>query len=128
MLATRHPTGDSGTLRSHYIVIDDFLPAEIAVAMRKNIDDHFGKPATHHPETHQIWNYWFVPEMYTYLRTLPEKVIRRGSVDGFMNKLEFWSAKTLGMRAVSYPYLSLYVSGCRQGLHNDATNGRFAFV
>jgi hypothetical protein len=32
------------------------------------------------------------------------------------------------MGSVTWPYLSLYVSGCRQGLHNDATNGRFAFV
>jgi hypothetical protein len=32
------------------------------------------------------------------------------------------------MGDVSWPYLSLYVSGCRQGLHNDARNGCFAFV
>jgi hypothetical protein len=29
---------------------------------------------------------------------------------------------------VTWPYLSLYVAGCQQGLHNDAKNGRFGYV
>jgi len=29
---------------------------------------------------------------------------------------------------VTWPYLSLYVDGCRQGWHNDSRNGRFGFV
>jgi len=69
-----------------------------------------------------------VPNLYTYLRTSPEKVIRREYVEQFMRSLEIWSGKNLGMNRVGYPYLSLYVDGCRQALHNDAKNGRFAFV
>jgi Rps23 Pro-64 3,4-dihydroxylase Tpa1-like proline 4-hydroxylase len=34
----------------------------------------------------------------------------------------------LGLSRVTWPYLSLYVAGCRQGVHNDSANGRFAFV
>jgi 2OG-Fe(II) oxygenase superfamily len=45
-----------------------------------------------------------------------------------MRALQSWSILTLGLGNVTWPYLSLYVAGCRQGLHNDATNGRFAFV
>jgi hypothetical protein len=29
---------------------------------------------------------------------------------------------------VTWPYLSLYVNGCRQNQHNDSLNGRFGFV
>ena len=32
------------------------------------------------------------------------------------------------MGNVTWPSLGLYVAGCRQGLHNEARNGRFAFV
>jgi len=109
-------------------VADDFLPRELAAAMRGDLDAHFAEPAAHRAEIHQIWNYWFVPELYTYLRTSPEKVIRRDLVDNFVGALQAWAVLTLGMGGVTWPYLSLYVNGCRQGLHNDAANGRFAFV
>jgi hypothetical protein len=110
------------------LIVDDFLPPEIAAAMRADIDSHFASPYKHHPDTHQVWNYWFVPQTYTYLRTQPEKVIQRASVEHFMGRLRAWSSQTLGLGRLSWPYLSLYISGCRQGLHNDARNGRFGFV
>ena len=108
-------------------VVDDFLPAELAEAMRADIDAHFAKPHTH-TEAHQIWNYWYVPELYTYLRAKPEKVFRPDRVAAFMATLREWSLENLGLARVTHPFLSLYVSGCRQGWHNDAGNGRFAFV
>jgi len=46
-------------------VFDDFLPKDLAEAMRADIDAHFAKPEAHRPDTHQVWNYWFVPESYT---------------------------------------------------------------
>jgi hypothetical protein len=96
--------------------------------MRADIDAHFSTPFKHRAETHQVWNFWFVPQVYTYLRTQPEKVIQRASVERFMGMLRGWSTETLGLARISWPYLSLYINGCRQGLHNDARNGRFAFV
>jgi hypothetical protein len=110
------------------VVVDNFLPRELAAAMRADIDAHFSAPFKHRPDTHQVWNFWFVPQTYTYLRTQPEKVIQRSSVERFMGLLHAWSSETLGLARLSWPYLSLYVSGCRQGLHNDAKNGRFGFV
>jgi hypothetical protein len=115
-------------LRAPVLIADDFLPAELAAAMRADIDAHFAEPGNHRADTHQVWNYWFVPELYTYLRTSPEKVIRRDRLERFVGGLQGWAIAALGMGQVSWPYLSLYVGGCRQGLHNDATNGRFAFV
>jgi Rps23 Pro-64 3,4-dihydroxylase Tpa1-like proline 4-hydroxylase len=128
MPSTAEIADSPATLRSHYLVIDDFLPIDRAIAMRRDIDTHFSMPNAHRPETHQVWNYWFVPELYTYLRTSPEKIIRPEHLAPFMAALRTWSSQTLGMKEVSQPHLSLYVSGCRQNLHNDAKNGRFAFV
>jgi hypothetical protein len=110
------------------IVVDEFLPPDLAAAMRRDIDTHFANPETHRPESHQVWNYWFVPDSYTYLRTAPEKVIERGRIDAFHKTLRDWSVAMLGMAKVTWPYLSLYVSGCRQNWHNDSVNGRFGFV
>jgi hypothetical protein len=115
-------------LRAPILVWDDFLPDELAHGMRADIEAHFADPGHHDADTHQVWNYWFVPELYTYLRTTPEKVIRRERVDGFFTALQAWSSGALGMGNVTWPYLSLYVGGCRQRFHNDAENGRFAFV
>jgi len=125
---TRAITSAGLPSRSPILVADDFLPLELAVGMRQDIDTHFADPGAHRAATHQVWNYWFVPELYTYLRTTPEKIIRRDRVDAFMRALQAWSIATLGMGNVTWPCLSLYVGGCRQGLHNHAANGRFAFV
>ena len=110
------------------IVIDGFLPPELALAMRQDIDAHFADPERHNPATHQVWNYWFVPDSYTYLRTAPEKVIERSRIEAFHKGLRDWSIGMLGMANVTWPYLSLYVSGCRQNWHNDSVNGRFGYV
>lgn len=110
------------------IVVDGFLPADLALEMRRDIDAHFAKPEGHRADTHQVWNYWFVPDSYTYLRTAPEKVIERGRMAAFHQALRDWSIAMLGMANVSWPFLSLYVSGCRQNWHNNSVNGRFGFV
>lgn len=118
----------AGPFREPLTIIDNFLPSELAEAMRQDIDAHFAMPQAHLADTHQVWNYWYVPELYTYLRTSPEKIIRREHMDAFMQKLRAWSLGILGLGNVTWPYLSLYVGGCRQSWHNDAINGRFAFV
>jgi hypothetical protein len=109
-------------------VVDGFLPGRLAMAMRRDIDAHFAHPEAHRRDTHQIWNYWFVPELYAYLRTDADRVIGRESIDAFHLALREWSTSPLGMAQASWPYLSLYVPGCRQGWHNDSRNGRFAYV
>jgi hypothetical protein len=122
------PDATPPPVRDRLLIIDDFLPLAMAEAMRTDIDTHFSNPAAHTADVHQVWNYWFVPELYTYLRTAPQKVIAQASVDHFHARLSGWSLETLGLGKVTWPNLSLYVSGCRQGLHNDSANGRFGFV
>ena len=114
-------------LTSRFHVVDNFLPEDSALSMRRDIDAHFENPGKHTAE-HQVWNYWYVPESYTYLRTTPEKVISRDKVDAFVDGLSRWAAMNLGFPAVTWPFLSLYIPGCSQVLHNDSTNGRMGFV
>jgi len=109
-----------------HIVLDDFFPE--AAALRDGIDAHFAEPARHRPETHQVWNYWYVPGLYTYLRTSPERVLPREPLNRFFARLRAVALFRFGLSQVTWPYLSLYVAGCQQGLHNDATNGRLGYV
>lgn len=115
-------------LREPFRTVDDFLELKEAETLRAHFEAHFAEPHKHSPATHQLWNYWYVPDLYTYLRTSPEKVIPRPLVDRFHARLSQWALETLGLGFVTWPNLSLYVDGCCQHLHNDATNGRFGFV
>ncbi len=124
----RRDSQPEATASQPVIVVDGFLPGRLAMAMRRDVDAHFASPHAHQRETHQVWNYWFVPELYTYLRTDADRVIGREHVDAFHEALREWSVGHLGMDQVTWPYLSLYVPGCRQDWHNDARNGRFAYV
>jgi hypothetical protein len=96
--------------------------------MREDIEAHFAEPRAHRVATHQMWDYWFSPRLHTYLRTSPGKIIHGDRVDAFMRALQAWSIVTLGLGNVTCPFLCLYVNGCRQALHTDATDGRFGFV
>lgn len=116
------------TFSTPFLILDDFLPRADAVAMRRQINAHFAEPYRHTAERHQIWNYWYVPGQYTYLRTAPEKVIERALVARFVHALTVWAEYMLGLGHVTWPFLSLYVDGCEQRIHNDSTNGRFGFV
>jgi hypothetical protein len=123
------PAGEAvTTFSAPYLILDDFLPLEEALEMRRQLDAHFAEPHKHTADRHQIWNYWHVPGLYTYMRTQPEKIIERALVDRFMRGLTIWSEYMLGLGHVTRPYLSLYVDGCEQRLHNDSVNGRFGFV
>lgn len=115
-------------LRAPFLTVDGFLDPSAAQAMRGHFEGHFANPHGHSPDVHQVWNYWHVPDLYTYLRTSPEKVIPEALVEAFHAELTAWAEERLGMGCVTWPNLSLYVDGCCQNLHNDSTNGRFGFV
>jgi hypothetical protein len=109
-----------------YIIAEKFFPK--AECMRADVDRHFGTPDHSSGDSHQIWDYWHVPGLYTYLRTDPARVLEKALVDEFLWQLQRWATDFLGLSRISRPYLSLYVNGCGQGLHNDAGNGRWGFV
>ncbi len=113
-------------MRERSIVVPDFF--DQAEPMREDFDRHFASPHGQSSQVHQVWNYWYVPGVYTYMRTLPHKVLQQPLVDAFLQRLRTWTADTLGLSVVSYPYLSLYVDGCGQGIHNDSRNGCWGYV
>ena len=115
-------------ISERFVVVDDFLPEEDSLQMRADIDEHFADPQNHKPETHQVWNYWHVPGTYTYLKTLPERVIDHQRIEAFVQALRTWAAIHVGFGHVSWPFLSMYVPGCSQGVHNDSLNGRLGYV
>ncbi|HEV2865977.1 MAG TPA: hypothetical protein VGX37_05640 [Allosphingosinicella sp.] len=120
------PTGPA-PFREPHAHVDNFLSDSLAREMRDAIDRHFAEPYKQKAE-HQVWNYWYVPDMYTFLRTSPDKVLGRDLLERFYRALTTWAWNVLGLGNVTYPFLSLYVNGCSQSIHNDATNGRFGYV
>ncbi len=112
-------------MNERYEILDGFFAD--AEPMRAQVDRHFSEPMSHGPQ-HQVWNYWYVPETYTYLRTVPEKVIEPALVQAFVARLSALAFERYGLGRVFWPYLSVYVAGCVQGLHNDSGGGRLGYV
>lgn len=108
-----------------YHVVPDFCVD--APGLRGGFDRHFDKPEKQGPD-HEVWNYWYVPDSYAYLRTTPDKVIAPQMVDRFVARLSRFTKRWLGMESVTRPFLSLYLEGCKQTLHNDSSNGAFGYV
>jgi hypothetical protein len=115
-------------IETPFFSVDNFLPASEASRLRAEVEGHFADPARHEPARHQVWNYWYVPQLYTYLRTSPEKVIAAALVGRFHEALSVFAREVLGLGHVTWPNLSLYVDGCEQHLHNDSANGRVGYV
>lgn len=114
-------------LRAPYLTVDDFLPIDLAADLRAAAEAHLGDPYRHSMSSHMDWDYWHVPDLYTYLRTRPAKILGSYLFGVFQQRLAQWAAETLG-QVPTEGYLSLYVNGCRQSQHNDAANGRFGYV
>ena len=68
-------------------VIANFWPR--ADEARARYEQFIGDPGTHsfHSE-HQCWDYWFMPEVYCYLRTDATKVLGTELIDDFLTRLE----------------------------------------
>lgn len=113
-------------LSSGYFTIAGFFP--LALTLRKRFEDHFSQPYTTADNDLQIWDYWFVPGQYTFLRTNPKRILGEQLITSFVRALRNWTFENLGLPIVTYPHLSMYVDSCVQNLHNDSENGRLAYV
>ena len=112
-------------MNHHYVVAEQFF--DQADELRSAFESHFSNPHTH-GAAQQVWNYWYVPGLYTYLKTDPTKIIPRQLIDRFRLALNQWAISQFGLSTQLNPWLSLYVDGCGQGLHNDAAAGQMGFV
>jgi len=77
---------------------------------------------------HQCWDYWFLPEVYGYLRTDAIKVLGADLVDDFLTRLEALCDSALNGVAPRSPWLSLHLDGMRHEIHNDSCNGVYGYV
>lgn len=107
---------------------DDFYPD--AHVMRKVIDDHFTESVAGKVPFNQraIWNYWFIPTLYMYFRAQPWVLMPEPVFEGFMSHLRAFAARQFGLVIPTKPFISMYVNGCGQNIHNDFKNGRLAYV
>jgi hypothetical protein len=112
-------------MKDGYVVVEQFFDA--AADLRAAFEGHFRDPQAHAGD-HQVWNYWYVPDTYTYLKTDPLKVLPRPLVARFVERLNTWAIGTLGLSTRANPWLSLYVDGCGQAIHNDAAAGQVGYV
>ena len=76
-------------MNHHYVVAEQFF--DQADALRSAFESHFSNPQTH-GAAQQVWNYWYVPGLYTYLKTDPTKIVPRQLIERFMQVLNQWAS------------------------------------
>jgi hypothetical protein len=112
-------------LVSSYQIHDDFSP--YALRLRRHFDREFRDPLQGHAGRF-VWDYWHVPGEYTNLRTPAFHYFPRPLYEKFHRHLVEWGRLHLGCHDISPPWLSCYLTGCRQERHVDRPHGPLAFV
>ena len=74
------------------------------------------------------WDWWHVPGQYTLLRTPAYAFFTQAVWKKFEQDLLEFGQKQLGCTAITPPWMSCYIDGCRQEVHSDVPHGPFAFV
>jgi hypothetical protein len=107
------------------LVVPDFLPE--AKEMRAEFDERFRDLRSTKPDRF-VWDYWHMPDQYTYVRTYGDRYFRNDLTDALLERLRRWGLENLGCGAIRPPWLSYYVEGCVQELHADVPHGPWAYV
>lgn len=108
-------------IRRQHVVSDFFEEAE---SMREALDSSLRNTYTDRIS----WQYFCDPQMYAYLRTMPDGVFQKELSQRFMKRLRSWCMENLGLLPMGMPYLNMMVNGCRLGLHSDFHNGAWGYV
>ena len=77
---------------------------------------------------HQCWDYWYMPNVYCYLRTDPTKVLGNDLVADFLRSLNALCHSELNGVMPLSPWMSVHLDGMRHEIHNDSCNGIYAYV
>jgi hypothetical protein len=117
-----HPVG-LGVQRS--LVVPEFF--EDAEAMRGIFDQRFQRARSNDSGSF-VWDYWHVPDQYTYLRTKGDRYFPEGVTADLMGRLRGWGLEVLGCGTVTPPWFSYYIDGCVQEIHADVPHGPWAYV
>ena len=75
-----------------------------------------------------MWDYWHVPDQYTYIRTFAEEFFPSDLYGRFRDHLLAWGRVTPGCTKILSPWLSYYIDGFRQELPADIPHGPWAYV
>lgn len=112
-------------MRRDLFVTDNFFSG--ARALRTTFEQRFADPRATRSDRF-VWDYWHVPDQYTLVRTPADHFFPDREFASFLTRLGAWAQETLGCSAITPPWLSYYVEGCRQELHSDVPHGPWAFV
>lgn len=110
---------------AHYTVQSDFFDG--AHEMRQVITERFRSDAGIDPRRF-AWDYWHVPDMFTYLRALPQVIFPEELVRAFVARVTDWGQQRLGCRTVFVPMLNCHLHDCWHGWHADGERGPWAYV
>jgi len=109
----------------HSLIVDDFYPK--AKSLRRVFDAKFADPLATGSERF-VWDFWHVPGGYTHLRTPAFHYFPKQKYEAFHRFLVRWGRENLGCHDISPPWLSCYITGCKQEPHRDRPHGPLAFV
>jgi hypothetical protein len=107
------------------LTVDRFF--DEAGEMRKVFDERLGNQRSSSRERF-VWDYWHVPDQYTYIRTFADEFFPPDLYQRFLDRLLGWGREQLGCTAIVPPWLSYYIDGCGQELHADVPHGDWAWV
>jgi hypothetical protein len=101
----------------------------LADEARSRFEQFMGNPQSHKfSGPHQCWDFWYMPNVYCYLRTDPVKVIGQDLVDDFMRYLNTFCRSELDRTTPTAPWMTLHLNGMRHEVHNDSCNGTYAYI
>lgn len=106
-------------------VVPDFFDgaAELRAAFEALVD-----PSRSEDLRRFVWDLWHVPDQYTYVRTIARRALPGQLVHRLASRLRAFGEAELGCARITEPWLSYYVTGCRQALHRDTYQGAWSFV
>jgi len=108
-------------IKRHHVVNNFFSDAEAMRAAYDNSVKDAYRQTVH-------WQYFCVPQMYTYLRTVPEQVMPAPLFGRFWQHMKQWCIEHTGLLPTGTPNFHLMIDGCTLGLHSDFHNGTLGFV
>jgi hypothetical protein len=98
-----------------------------ALKLRHEFEGKFKDPKNTSPDRF-VWDYWFVEDQYTLIRTEAENIFSKKVFQDFSQNLIEFGQRYLGCDGITPPWISYYVDGCKQDLHADVPHGPWAYV
>lgn len=112
-------------MQKSFLIMDHFFSG--AEHLRRTFEQKFTNPKESRSDQF-VWNYWYIKDQYKLIRTPARYFFQEKDYKAFLKALGDWAWQTLGCSAITDPWLSYYIDGCKQEWHSDVPHGPFAFV